>query len=44
MVIELPARLASVLRVVYLIFNEGKAIRLARLLRSLLQERRCKAV
>lgn len=46
--IERPARLASVLRVVYLIFNEGhsaqaagladEAIRLARLLRALLPE------
>lgn len=45
---ELPTRLASVLRVVYLIFNEGhaalspvladEAIRLARLLRALLPE------
>ena len=45
---ERPARLASVLRVVYLVFNEGhaaqaagladEAIRLARLLRSLLPE------
>ncbi len=45
---ELPARLASVLRVVYLIFNEAhsaqtveladEAIRLARLLRSLMPE------
>jgi RNA polymerase sigma-70 factor (ECF subfamily) len=45
---ERPARLASVLRVVYLVFNEGQdaraadladeAIRLARLLRSLLPE------